>query len=179
MDERWRTLLRVRDIRTRLALNEVSRQRRAHDRAQNALEQARCQRNEFEGLAFRASDLLTAPSTSSQQVGSFQAADAQVLLDFAASARSKAREATALMRRAQLQSDRALQAVNAALAVYRREAGRKQAVESHWQAELRAARLRQLDREDTLSTEEFRDCSIARRGGAADPDDRSQDGGRS
>ena len=41
MDKRWQVLTRVREVRTRQALNEVTRERRTQARAQANLEQAR------------------------------------------------------------------------------------------------------------------------------------------
>jgi hypothetical protein len=162
MDERWRILTRVRDLRTRLAMNEMVRERRAQARAQAALEQARTRKTQLEEQASWASGLLADRScVPGEDV--YDATQAQQLLDFVASARLKAQAAAAPIRRAQLQSARAEEAVAEASAKYRREAGRKEAVESQWQENLRVARRLQVEREDATRAEERVGSHIARR----------------
>jgi hypothetical protein len=162
MDERWRILTRVRDLRMRLAMNEVSRERRAQARAQAALEQARTRKTRLEEQATGAIGLLADRSCVPGEVV-FDAAQAQQLLDFAASARLQARAAAAPVRQAQLQCVRAQEGVAEASAKYRREAGRKKAVESQWQEKLRDARRLQVEHEDAARAEERAGIQIARR----------------
>ena len=145
MDERWRILRRVRDLRMRLAMNEVSRERRAQARAQAALEQARTRKTRLEEQATGAIGLLAGRSCVPGEVV-FDAAQAQQLLDFAASARLQARAAAAPVRQAQLQCVRAQEGVAEASAKYRREAGRKKAVESRHDLNFVPGRQREHDR---------------------------------
>ena len=162
MDERWRILTRVRDLRTRLAMNEVVRERRAQARAQAALEEARTRKTQLEEQATWAIGLLADRSCVPGEAV-YGATQAQQLLDFAAGARLKAQVAAAPVRRAQLQCARAEEAVAEASAKYRREAGRKEAVESQWQEKLRVARSLQVEREDAARAEERAGSHIARR----------------
>lgn len=153
-DERWQMLTRIRELRTRLALNEVMRARRAQERARAALDQARSRQTQLEEQAERA---------CSPQEGLYEARRAQELLGFAAALRSKAREAAVPVRRAQLQCTRAQESVCEASARYWREAGRKDVIRSEWQHRLRAARRQQLEREEAARLEERTGIHIARR----------------
>jgi hypothetical protein len=162
MDERWRVLTRVRDLRARMALDEAMRERRAQLRAQATLERARARQTQLEEQARQASCLLAERSgTPGEAV--YGAGQAQELLDFIAVARVKAQEAAVPVRRANLQLTRAQEAVAEARAKYRREAGRSEAVQSQWQQKLRAARRLQLEREDAACLEERTGSHIARR----------------
>jgi hypothetical protein len=153
MDERWRILTRVQDLRTRLAMSEVSRERRTQARAQAALEQAQTRKTRLEEQATRAIGLLADRSCAPDEVV-FDATQAQQLLDFAAGARLQARAAAAPVRQAQLQCIRAQEGVAEASATYRRESGRKAAVELHWREKLRTAWRLQGEREDAAYAEE-------------------------
>jgi hypothetical protein len=162
MDERWRILTRVRDLRARMALDEAMRERRAQRRAQATLEQARARQTQLEEQARQASGLLAQRwGTPGEAV--YEAGQAQEMLGFIAVARVKAQEATVPVRRANLQVTRAQEAVAEASAKYRREAGRRDAVQSQWQQELRAARRLQLEREDAARLDERSGSHIARR----------------
>jgi hypothetical protein len=162
MDERWRILTRVRDLHTRVALNEVMRERRAQWRAQATLEQARARQTQLEEQARQASCLLAERSGPPGEAV-YEARQAQELLDFVAVVRVKAKEAAVPVRRANLQLTRAQEAVAEASAKYWREAGRRDAVQSEWQQKLRAARRLQLEREDAACLEERAGSHIARR----------------
>jgi len=146
----------------RLAMNEVSRERRAQARAQAALEQARTRKTQLEEQATGAIGVLADRSCVPGEVV-FDATQAQQLLDFAASARLKARAAAAPVRQAQLQCVRAQEGVAEASAKYRREAGRKKAVESQWAQKLRDARRLQVEHEDAAYAEERTGRHRARR----------------
>ena len=162
MDERWRILTRVRDIRTRVALYAVMRERRAQARAQATLQQALQRQAELEEQATWAAGLLAERSGATGEAV-YAARQAQELLDFVATVRVKAREAAAPVRRAQLQYAHTQEGVAELSAKYWHEAGRKQAVESRWRAELRAGRRLQEEREDEAGVEERTGSHIARR----------------
>jgi hypothetical protein len=152
MDERWNILMRVRDLRARLALNEVIRERRAQVRAQAALEQAWIRQAQFEEQATQVISLLARSYAGGDAV--YDVTQAQELLDFAAGARLKAQEAAVPIRRAKLQCERAQEGVDEASDRYRREVGRQEAVTSHWQEKLRIARRRRTERADAARAEE-------------------------
>jgi len=166
MDDRWLVLTRVRDLRARLALNEVSGRRQTQARAQSSLEEASRRRAQYDELAAQASALLAA--RSDQGGADFTAAQAQELLSYAAGARLKAQEAQAPIRRARLQCERAQIAADEAAANYRRETGRQEAVYSQWRASLRTAQYLRLEREDQTRAEEQAGSSVALRLAAAD-----------
>ena len=164
MDERWRILTRIREMRARVALNEVVRERRTQARAQANLEQARRIKAQLEEQAAQGVRLLASRAQEAQASdATFDAAQAQDILNYVAGSRLRAREATAPIRRAQIQCDRAQTAVNAASAKYRQEAGRKEAVDSRWQTMVRTAQRRRLEREDVDCVENRTGASIARR----------------
>jgi hypothetical protein len=162
MDERWRILIRIRDLRARAAMNEVIRERRGQARAQAALEQARTRQAQLEQQATSAIGLLVERSCTPGEAV-YEAMQAQQLLDFAAGARAKAQAAATPVRRAQLQCARAQEGVAEASAKYWRAAERKDAVQSRWQEELRVARRLQVEREDAARAEERAGSHIARR----------------
>lgn len=162
MDDKWRILTRVRDVRARLALNEVMRERKTQARAQANLEQARRHKALLEEQARQASRLVAAVADEMGE-SAFRASQAQEILDFVAGARLQARQATVPIRRAQLQCDRAQEAVDKASASYRHEARRKETVNSHWQKMLRAARRLRLEREDASGADDRAGFSIAHR----------------
>jgi len=161
MDDKWRILTRVRDVRTRLALSEVMRERKTQARAQANLEQARRRKALLEEQALQSSRLVAAVAEEMGE-SAFSASQAQEILDFVAGARLQARQATVPIRRAQLQCDRAQEAVDQASASYRHEAARKETVSSHWQKMLRAARRLRLEREDAGGAEDRVGFFIAR-----------------
>lgn len=161
MDERWRILTRIREVRAQLALNEVTNQRRSQARAQANLEQARKAKAQLEEQAARGVRRLTGEET-------FDAAQAQGILNFIAASRLQAQQAAAPVRRAQMQCDRAQVAVDEARSKYRQEASRREAVDSRWQTMVRAARRLRLEREDETCIEERNGALIARRHDAGD-----------
>ena len=162
MDERWRMLTRIREVRTQLALHEAMRARRAQRRAQAALDQARTRQTQFNEQAERVVGTL-AERAGTPDEAVYEARQAQELLGFAAALRSRAREAAVLVRRAQLQCTRVQETVAQANAKYRREVGRQDAVQSQWQQKLRTARRQQLGREEAARIEERTGSHIARR----------------
>ena len=151
MDDRWRTLIRVRDLRARLALNEVSQQRRAQARAQATLDEARRRQAHYEEQANQASALLMAQSHGGG--ATFSAAQAQELQSYAVGARLKVQEAAAPIHRAQVQCQRAQEAADEARAKYLHEAGRKEVAHSQWRTRLQAAQRRLLECEDEALAE--------------------------
>ena len=160
MDDQWRILTRVRDMRARLALNEVSQRRRVEARAQAGLDQALRRQAQYEQLAVQVSvSLATRLREGNGAV--FSAEQAQQLLSYATGARLKAREAATPVRRAKMQHDRAQAAADEARASYWREAQRRDAVFSKWQEEVKIQRRLQLEREDSVRAEERVSANIA------------------
>lgn len=166
MDERWHTVTRVRDVRTRLALNELSQRRQTLLRLQTTLEQARSQQLQLERQVAAASDLFAA-ATQNGNTGSFGAAHAHDLLSYIVSLRHKAADANTPVRRAQLQCDRAQEAVDESVDKYRQEVSRTDAVNTRSQAMLAASRRANLEREDEARADERAGSAIARRSAAA------------
>jgi hypothetical protein len=162
MDERWGRVVKVREVRTRLALNELEQERQVQARAQAALEAARSLRADWLAQAARAAE-LAAPGSLECPQGFFGAAQAQEWLNFAAASRLKAKEAGVRIRRAQLQCERAQEGVAEAVEKYRREAGRRQALETRWQDALRGVRALRLEREEANSADERVGNAVARR----------------
>lgn len=163
MDERWRILTRIRAVRARLALNEVTRERRVRARAQANLEQARDVKARYEEQAAQGVQLLASQSQQAQAgQGTFDAAQAQDILNFVTASRLRAQQAAVPVRRAQIQCDRAQTAVDAASSKYRQEAARKEAVDSRWQTLVRTARRQRLEREDASCAEDLSGASVAR-----------------
>jgi hypothetical protein len=162
MDERWRILKRVRDLRARLALNEVSQRRQTLARVQSMLEEARLCLSRLEQQATQASTVLAA-YTCDGESAMFNAAEANALLSYVTSVRLKVQEAATPVRRAQLQCDRAQAAAEEAAAKYRQEAARNETVQSQWQSKLKAFQRLEFDREDEARAEERAGARIARR----------------
>ena len=164
MDKRWHVLTRVREVRTRQALNEVTRERRTQARAQANLEQARNVKAGFEQQAAQGMELLAAQSQPAA-VGesTLDAAQAQAILNFVKASWLRARQAEAPIRRAQIQCDRAPTAGDEASSKYRQAASREEAVESRWETMQRTARRLQLEREDVEVAEDVSGVAVARR----------------
>lgn len=163
MDKRWHVLTRVREVRTRQALNEVTRERRTQARAQANLEQARNVKAGFEQQAAQGMELLAAQSQPAAGESTFDAAQAQAILNFVKASWLRARQAEAPIRRAQIQCDRAQTAVDEASAKYRQEASREEAVESRWETIQRTAHRLRLEREDVEVAEDVSGVAVARR----------------
>lgn len=160
MDDRWRILTRVRDLRTRLALNEVTQRRQVEARAQAGLDQALHRQAQYEQLAVQISESLAARLRAGD--GAVVSAEqAQQLLGYATGARLKAREAATPVRRAKMQRDRARAVADEARASYRREAQRRDAVNSRWQEAVKLQQRVQLVREDEVRAEERVGANIA------------------
>ena len=174
MDKRWHILTRVREVRTRQALNEVTRERRTQARAQANLEQARNIKLGYEQQAAQGMQLLGAQAQSGEST--FDAAQAQAILNFVAASRLRARQAEAPIRRAQIQCDRAQTAVDEASSKYRQEASREEAVESRWETIQRTARRARLEREDVDVAEDVSGAAVVRRL-RAEAERREGDGG--
>jgi hypothetical protein len=160
VDDRWRVLTRVRDVRARLALDEVVRQRKLRARAQATLDQARQRKELLEAQAAQASRMVAGVAGEGGN-STFDAARIQMLLDFAAGTLAQARQETAPIRRAQWQCDRTQEAVDQASAKSRHEAQRRETVNSHWQKLSRAARRSRLEREDENCADDHVGFSIA------------------
>lgn len=160
MDDRWRTLTRVRDLRTRLALNEVSQRLQVEARAQAGLDQALRRQAQYEQLAVKISESLVARLQGDDGTV-FSAEQAQQLLGYATGARLKAREAATPVRRAKMQRDRAHAVADEARASYRREAQRRDAVNSKWREAVKMQQRLQLVREDEVCAEERVGANIA------------------
>lgn len=156
MDENWRILARVRELRVRLTLNEVAQRRQTLERVQATLQEARLHQSQLERRVAEASDLLAGCSA-----GVFIAAHAHDLLTYAAGLRVQAQEAATPVRRAQLQYERARAAASEAGAKFRQEAARRDVIDSQWQAWSRTCQQRELEREDEMRAEERAGVRIA------------------
>jgi hypothetical protein len=151
MDDRWHTFNRVRALRARIALNELSQRRRAQANALAALENACHRRAQYEARVDQMGAMLAAQSLDG---GCLSAAQAQELLNYAAAARLKAQEAATPIRRAQLQFERARVAADDASSQYRREAARLEATQLHLKDSARSALRLQAERDDQSRAEE-------------------------
>ena len=160
MDDRWRILTRVRDLRARLALNEVTQRRQVEARAQAGLDQALRRQAQYEQLAVQITESLAARLREDDGVV-FSAEQAQQLLGYATGARLKAREAATPVRRAKMQRDRARAVADEARAGYRREAQHRGAVYSKWQEAVKIQQRRWLVREEDVRAEERVGARIA------------------
>ena len=158
MDDKWRILTRVRDVRARLALNELMQERKLRARAQATLQQVLDRKAQLEHQSEQASRVAAAVVSET----GFNAAQVQDILDYAAGARVQARQTTIPMRRAQLQCDRAQEAVDKAGANYRQEAARQETVNSHWQKLVRASQRLRMERDDANVVEERAGFAVAR-----------------
>ena len=161
MDKRWRVLVRVRDVHTRVALNKLMQERQAQARAQANLQQVLDRKSRLEMQALEAS-LMVAAAAADDGAAVFTAGQIQGTLDFAAGARAQARQMTIPIQRAQLQFDRTSQAVDQASARYRQEAARKETIESQWRKMLQSSQRRRLEREDANVTDERAGFAVAR-----------------
>ncbi len=160
MDDRWRILTRVRDLRARLALNEVTHRRQVEARAQAGLDQALRRQAQYEQLAVQITESLAARLHQSDGP-LFSSEEAQQLLGYAAGARLKAREAATPVRRAKIQRDRARAIADEAREDYRREAKRRDAVYSRWQEVVKIQQRLRHSREDEVCAEERVGAHIA------------------
>ena len=160
MDDRWRIMTRVRDVRARIALNEVAQRRQEEARAQAGLDQALRRQEQYEQLAVQITESLAARLREDDGVV-FSAEQAQQLLGYSTGARLKAREAATPVRRAKLQRDRARAVADEARESYRREAQRRDAVYSKWQAAAKVDDRVRLVREDEVIAEERVGAGIA------------------
>jgi hypothetical protein len=151
MDNRLSTLNRVRALRARIALNEVSQRRQAEAQSQAALEYARHRQAQYEERADQMSALLAAQSLDG---ACLSAAQAQDLLCYATAARLQAQEAATPIRRAQLQLERARVAADEARSRYRRAATRLEVTQLQWKDSVRSALRLQAERDDQSGAEE-------------------------
>jgi hypothetical protein len=160
VDDQWRILTRVRDLRARLALNEVSQRRQAEARAQAGLDQALRRQAQYEQLAVQVSVSLAA-ALRERDGAVFSAEQAQQLLSYATGARLRAREAATPVRRAKMQCERAQAAGDEARARYWREAQRRDAVYSKWWEQMTKQQRLRLEREDEARAEERVGANVA------------------
>jgi hypothetical protein len=160
VNDPWRILTRVRDLRARLALNEVTQRRQVQARAQAGLDQALRRQAQYEQLAVQVSVSLAARLREGDGAV-FSAEQAQQMLSYATGARVKARDAATPVRRAKMQCERAQAAADEARASYWREAQRRDAVYSRWQEEVKLQQRLRLEREDELHAEERVGANIA------------------
>jgi hypothetical protein len=160
VDDQWRILTRVRDLRARLALNEVSQRRQVEARAQAGLDQALSRQAQYEQLAVQVSESIAARLREGDGVV-FSAEQAQQLLGYATGVRLKAREAATPVRRAKMQRDRAQAAADEARESYWREAQRRDTVYSKWREAVKIQQRLRLVREDEVRAEERVGAKIA------------------
>jgi hypothetical protein len=164
MDERWRILTRVRELRARLASTEAARRRQVQARAQAALDQAIRVQAHYQELALQASAAASLYATDSGEARR-SAAEAQVLLSYAIGARLKAQEAMGPVRRAQLVCQHAQAAAQEATETYRRAENRRETVVSRWQERARAALRLERERQDEAVIEDLSSNAAATREG--------------
>lgn len=164
MDESWRILARVRELRARLASNEAARRREVQARAQAALDQALRVQAHYQELALQASAAASLYATDNGEAG-FSAAEAQVLLSYAIGARLRAQEAMGPVRRAQLVCQHAQAAAAEANESYRQAENRRETVISRWQERARAALRRARERQDESLVEDRSSAASSARNG--------------
>jgi hypothetical protein len=154
MDECWRVLARIRDLRARLAQQEVLRQRQIQARARAVLQEAQHSQERYEQQSSQARALLAARVDPGSDT-TVSAAEAQQLLSHVLGTRLRAQEAKTPIRRAELQCQRAREAVDEAGAQHRREVERREAVQSQWRSRVKVARRRAIEREDQTVSDEW------------------------
>jgi hypothetical protein len=144
---------RVRDVRSRLAMNEALRLRHAYARMQSIFDEV--QRNKLEH-ELRAAQVGTwmAQASAETDTPSVVAADAHQVMSYVDAARLKAREAAATARRTELARQRALVAADEAGTVWRRALVRHDAIVAARKRAEQADRRRRLEREDERLAEE-------------------------
>jgi hypothetical protein len=153
VDDPWRILTRVRDMRARLALNEVAQRRQAEARAQAGLDQALRIQAQYEEQAVQVSASLVS-ALREGDAAVFSAEQAQQLLSYVSGARLKAREAATPVRRAKMQCERTKAAADEAREDYWREARRQDTVNSKWREAVRIQQRLRFEREDEAHAEE-------------------------
>lgn len=166
-----RALVRVRDLRAQLAQNEASRLLQVTAGAQAAVDEARRRQQLHVEQAAQASALATGQARGGGEAR-FLATEAHGLMDFAAGERFRAREAVALIRRAELVRERAKEASDAAGEEYRRLAMRRETVARQSDRRRRSALQRKLEREDeTIVEEQATSAAVLRANQAKDQAD--------
>jgi len=160
MDDPWRILTRVRDMRARLALNEVSQRRQAEARAQAGLDQALRIQAQYEEQAVQVSASLASRLREGDEAV-FSAEQAQQFLSYVTGARLKAREAATPVRRAKMQCERTKAAADEARESYWREAKRQDTVNSKRREAVRTQQRLRFEREDEARAEERVGAHIA------------------
>ena len=166
MNDRWRIVARVRDLRARLASNEAAQHRQAQARPEATLEQTRRLQAHYERLAAQASSLAGSLHDVDRGEARFSASEAQILLAYAVAARRRAQEAMVPIRRAQLSCQRARAAADEAAEKCRRALVRREAVDSQWRESARAAERSKLERADEALAEDRSSNPRAATGGS-------------
>jgi hypothetical protein len=162
MDDHWRTLTRVRDLRAKLAFNEASQKLQIQSRALSAVEQSRRRQAQFSEQAAQAHILSSSLYAEDGSDLTFTAAQAQDYLSCAHAARLKAQEAAIATLRAQLVYQRARDAAAEVREKYRRALARRETVASHHRRSSRIALRRQVEQEDeTLAEERLNSMGVA------------------
>lgn len=149
----------VRDMRSRLAMNEALRLRHAYARMQSVFDEIQRNKLEHELRAAQVGTWMSqrtaaAQMSSAADTPSVIAADAHQVMSYVDAARLKAREAAATARRTELARQRALVAAGEAGNVWRRALMRHEAIRAAHKRAEQADRRRRLEREDELLADE-------------------------
>jgi hypothetical protein len=160
VDDPWQILTRVRAMRARLALNEVSLRRQAEARARAGLDQALRIQAQYEEQAVQVSASLVSGLREDDETV-FSVERAQQLLSYVAGARLKALEAATPVRRAKIQCERTKAAAEEARASYWREAKRHDTAYSKWREDMKIQQRLRLEREDETRAGERVGADIA------------------
>lgn len=156
-----REVLRVRELRARLAQHEALRTRQALARAEGMVVEVHRRKEAHEQLAEQAAAM--ASGTVDDSGARVLAGEAHRLLEFAMGARFKAREGVALIRRAELVRERAQEEAEVSGDEYRRLALRRETVSLQSRHRQRAMFVRQREREEETRSEEHATHAVALR----------------
>jgi len=156
-----RDVVKVRELRAKLAREESRRRQQVLSGSEHAVAIARERKRSFEQRATQAStSYLQEQNGSSTQ---FSAAEAQRLTDFSTAALLQAREQVAHIRRAELLRERARESAQEALQDYHRQKARRDSAADQAEKVERATHLRNLERQDASVCEVRADNSSALR----------------
>lgn len=153
-----REVLRIRELRARLAQSTALRTRQALTRAEALVVEAHRRKESHEQLAQHAAAMASVAVLDSGT--GVLAGEAHRLLEFAAGSRFKAREHIAVIRRAELVRERAQEEADESSNEYRRLAMRREAVSLQSQRRQRAALARQREREEEAHSEEHTTLAV-------------------
>jgi hypothetical protein len=151
--DRLQYMIRVREVRARLASRDALRRRQSEACAEDALEEVRRRRSEYEEQAVRTFTSRSGEPAAGGE-SAFRAEEAHRLLSYVAGARLQLLRQVASVRRAELARDRARSTADAARAELRRALFRQQSLASQSERRQQAFQLREREREDESLLEE-------------------------